>query len=142
MKFLIFTILIFFLVTSCQKEFNYDNSLQATGSTAPTSIGAAMYTFDGAPNSCTNISKAGVYVTNVPLTNLNKVKIDVNVMVPGTYSITTPLIDGFSFSGSGKLETMGFGTVMLQATGTPLASGTFIFTPSNNGCPFLISVIP
>ena len=141
MKFLLFTILIF-IFTSCQKEFNYDSSSQTTEPPAPVITGAAVYTYDGAPNSCTNISKAGVYVVNTPLTYLNKVKIDVNVIVPGTYSITTPLINGFSFSGSGKLETMGFGTIILQATGTPLAIGTFIFTPSNNGCPFPISVTP
>ena len=140
MKFLIF-ISIFFLFSSCQKEFG-DSLQPVTIATIPISKPTAVFTFDGAPNNCTNISRAGMYTVGIPLTSLNKIKIDVNVNVPGSYSITTPLTNGFSFSGSGFLDTMGYGTVILQAAGTPLASGTFIFAPNNNGCLFAIYVYP
>lgn len=109
---------------------------------APAGKGTAVFTFNGAPNACTNITRGGVFAVGSPLTSLNRVKIDVNVIVPGTYFILTPLVNGFLFSGSGNLETVGYGTVLLQATGTPIASGTSIFTPSNNGCRFAISVDP
>ncbi len=142
MKFLITIISIFFFLSSCQKEFGYGDILETPGLPAPANTRVAVYTFDGAPNSCTNISKAGVYNAGIPVTSLNKVRIHVNVIVPGSYSITTPVINGFSFSGSGDFETMGFGTVMLYATGTPIAGGTLIFTPSNNGCIFAIYVYP
>lgn len=143
MKSLISVIFIFLFFTSCQKEFG-DGIIPvtATAPAPPTVSRAAVFTFDGAPNSCTNISKSGVYIVGIPLTTSNKIKIDVNVIVPGSYLITTAVINGFSFSGSGTLETMGFGTVMLYATGTPLVTGTFIFTPSNNGCPFPVYVNP
>ena len=102
----------------------------------------AVFTYHGAPNSCTNVSRSGIYSAGIALSASNKVKIDVNVVVPGTYFITTPVIDGFSFSGTGNFETMGFGTVLLQGTGTPVTAGTFFFTPSNNGCRFPITVNP
>ena len=140
MKFLIF-IPIFFLFSSCQKEFG-DSLQPVTIATIPISKPTAVFTFDGAPSNCTNISRAGMYTVGIPLSSLNKVKIDVNVRVPGSYTITTSLTDGFSFSGTGYLDTMGYGAVLLQATGTPLASGTFIFAPNNNGCPFSIYVYP
>jgi hypothetical protein len=104
--------------------------------------GTSVFTYDGAPSSCTNISRGGIYSTGVPLTSSNVVKIDVNVVFTGTYSISTPVVNGFSFYGTGLLETMGYGIVTLTGTGTPIADGTFSFTPSNNGCPFPISVSP
>jgi hypothetical protein len=142
MKLVVYIISMLLFFSSCQKEFGYGNISEAVAAPPPVTSRAAVFTFDGAPNACTNISKAGVYAAGIPLTSSNKIKIDVNVLVPGTYSITTSVINGFSFSGSGTLETMGFGTVMLYATGTPLVTGTFIFTPSNNGCPFPIHVNP
>ncbi len=104
--------------------------------------GTAVFTYDGAPSSCTNISRGGAYTAGVLLTGSNVVKIDINVMVTGTYSISTPVINGFSFSGTGLLETLGYGVVTLTGTGTPIVDGTFSFTPTNNGCPFPISVSP
>ena len=126
-------------------NFNFtigNNGCSFSITASPKSRGTAVFTYDGAPNSCTNISVGGMYSVGMPLTNLNRVKIDVNVNVTGTYSITTALINGFLFSGSGNLETMGYGTVILQGTGTPVAIGRFVFIPSNNGCPFLITVNP
>lgn len=110
--------------------------------TEPASKGTAVFTYHGAPNSCTNVSRAGMYNAGITLTSLNRIKIDVNVIVTGSYTITTSIINGFSFSGSGIFETMGFGTVTLQGTGTPITSGGFFFTPSNNGCRFPIFVNP
>jgi len=108
----------------------------------PSSKGNAVFTYHGAPNSCTNVSRSGIYNAGIPLTSLNRIKIDVNVIATGSYTITTPIINGFSFFGTGIFETMGFGTVILQGTGTPVTSGGFFFTPSNNGCRFPIFVNP
>lgn len=108
---------------------------------APKPAGTAVFTYDGAPSSCTNISRGGNFVAGIPLTEKNAVRIDVNVVVPGTYSVTTTLINGFLFSGTGELSTAGYGVVTLTAIGTPVTDGIFIFTPPN-GCPFQISVDP
>ncbi len=102
--------------------------------------GSAVFTYDGAPGNCTNISRGGTYTAGVPLTSANMIKIDVNVVITGTYSIVTPVVNGFAFTGSGNLETMGYQVVTLTGTGTPLVDGVFNFIPPNNGCPFQISV--
>lgn len=141
MKLLIYTISSFFLFTSCQKE--YGDSLQTvvvTQPSPPASKPGAVFTFDGAPNPCTNIARGGMFSAGIPLISSNVVKIDVNVTIPGTYNVTTSEVNGFSFSGSGELQTAGYGTVLLHAKGTPVAGGTFVFIPSNNGCPFAIYV--
>jgi hypothetical protein len=111
-------------------------------SAEPKPIGTAVITFDGYPGPCTNISRGGVYNAGVPLTGSNIIKIDVNVVIPGSYSIETPLSNGILFSGTGILETPGYGVVILIASGTPVADGVFDFTPTNNGCPFSVSVDP
>jgi len=49
-------------------------------------------------------------------------------------------VNGISFSGSGNFTTLGYEVVRLIGTGTPTVEGLFIFTPSNNGCPFGIKV--
>ena len=128
-------------------EGNFNFTAGASGcsfsvTTAASGKATAVFTYHGAPSSCTNVSRAGTYRAGIAVTSSNKVKMDVNVIVPGTYIITTDVINGFSFTGTGKFETMGFGTVLLQATGIPLTAGTFIFTPGNNGCRFPITVDP
>ena len=99
----------------------------------------AVFTYDGAPAACTNLSVFGTYKAGVPLTERNVVMIDVNVIRPGRYSITTELINGFLFSGNGDLPTAGYAVVKFTGIGIPVKDGAFIFTPSN-GCPFVIQV--
>lgn len=99
----------------------------------------AVFTYDGAPAACTNLSVNGAYQPGVLLTERNMVTIDVNVIRPGSYSITTELINGFLFSGTGELPTAGYGVVKFTGMGIPIKNGIFIFTPSN-GCPFAIPV--
>lgn len=126
-------------------NFNFtigNNGCSIAVTAVPGGKATAVFTYHGAPNSCTNVSRSGMYTAGIPLSSSNKVKIDVNVIVPGTYFITTAVINGFSFSGTGNFETMGFGTVLLQGSGTPITTGTFVFTPSNNGCRFPITVNP
>ena len=99
-----------------------------------------MFTYDGAPGHCTNISQTGRCVAGMPLTSFDIIKIDVNVTVAGSYSIKTSQINGFSFSGSGIFETAGYNVVFLTGNGTPILDGIFEFSPGNNGCLFPITV--
>jgi hypothetical protein len=104
--------------------------------------GSAVFTFNGAPGPCTNVSVGGNYTAGNLLTASNIIKIDVNVLKTGTYSIKTDLLNGILFSGSGSLTTMGYDVVSLNGTGTPTIEGVFRYIPSNNGCPFAIRVFP
>ncbi|MEO6547470.1 MAG: hypothetical protein ABIN94_05700 [Ferruginibacter sp.] len=97
----------------------------------------AVFTYGGAPNACTTAVPTGFYTVGVPLDASNSVTIAVNTTTAGAYSITTPVVNGISFIGSGNLAT-GPGTVVLTGTGTPVAGGVFNYTPPN-GCSFPIT---
>ena len=107
-----------------------------------TIIGSAIFTYDGTPNSCTDAGIGGNYKVGNSLNETHKVRIGVNILRVGNYNITTALINGISFSGTGNLPNLGYGVVDLVGSGTPIAEGTFHFTPSNNGCLFPVRVSP
>jgi hypothetical protein len=56
-----------------------------------------------------------------------------NVTVVGSYSITTNTIAGVTFSASGTFASTGIQDVVLVATGTPNASGTYTYTATLSG---------
>lgn len=124
-------------------DFNTSNngctfSIKVMGSNS----GSAQFTYNGAPGPCTNISYNGNYKTGVPLVASNNVKIDLTVLKPGNYTITTNSINGINFSDAGFFPTIGYQVVTLTGNGTPVTDGNFRYTPSNNGCPFAIVVSP
>ncbi|MEJ7586023.1 MAG: hypothetical protein WKI04_00540 [Ferruginibacter sp.] len=100
----------------------------------------AAFTFTGAPGACTTATPAGTYQTGTALTASNTITIDVNVTTPGTWVITTPAVNGMTFSGSGNFTTATPQTVTLTGSGTPVTEGVFDFTLPNNGCSFPITV--
>lgn len=102
--------------------------------------GTAVFTYNGAPGTCTNAVPAGTYSAGTAVTSANTVAIDVNVTSIGTWTITTPVVNGFSFSGSGTFTATGAQTVTLVASGTPGVDGVYSFTPTPNGCAFSITV--
>ncbi len=100
----------------------------------------AVFTYGGAPGTCTSASAAGTYTAGTALTALNTVIINVNVTTIGTYTISTPVVNGISFTGSGSFTATGSQNVLLTGTGTPTAGGVFNYTPTN-GCSFPITVL-
>jgi hypothetical protein len=119
-----------FIFISCQKEYSVENN---TGTTA-------TFTFDGSPTSCLVAVAQGTYETAVALDASNIVTIGVNVTKLGTYSITTNLINGIKFSGTGTFSALGSQNIDLTGSGTPVAPGSFDFTTAATGCTFTIDV--
>ncbi|MEI9958835.1 MAG: hypothetical protein WDM90_21555 [Ferruginibacter sp.] len=108
---------------------------------APT---AATFSFDGGTGTCTNFLLAGVYTAGVATNSSNTVTLKVTVLTPGTYTITTPTVDGITFSGTGTFTTATSTTVVLTASGTPTPanSGPFTFTMGGgSGCSFTLTVV-
>jgi hypothetical protein len=66
--------------------------------------------------------------------------VSVNIISPGNYTISTQQINGISFLASGTFTTTGIQSVQLNGSGTPIASGTFIYTPGVSSCS--ITVLP
>ncbi len=102
----------------------------------------AVFTLAGAPDSCTNFVLAGTYAVNTTMTPANTVTLNINVTTGGTYTISTPVSNGISFSASGTFTAVGAQTVVLTATGTPLAAGptNFPVTAGTSTCSFTVDV--
>jgi len=124
-------ILLSVLFYSCEKEYSLEGKLVG---------GTSVFTFNGAPGNCTSALITGSYVAGTAMGASNKATVTVNVTTAGTYSVSTPVVNGISFSGSGTFAATGPQTIALTATGTPLSSGTFPFIPGTNGCSFSVVV--
>lgn len=107
--------------------------------------GAAEYTFAGSGGTCTGGSVAGTYMVGTAATSSNTSTISVDVIALGSYSITTGEVNGVTFNGTGTFTTLGPQSVVLTATGTPLADGSFNYPVSggtNLGCAFSVTALP
>ena len=81
---------------------------------------------------------------SLPANTSNTALVNVNVSVPGSYDISTTTVNGISFSASGNFGAAGPQSVVLTASGTPAASGTFNFpvAGSNSSCSFSVTFDP
>lgn len=135
LKRLVFFVFAAFLITSCQKELEFDDL--GTG----VSAGSLKKdtTFD-----CFPVSVNGQYTTDSALTNDNFIDVQVNITVPGTYTIQSDTVNGYSFRGTGTLGAPGINTVRLYGTGTPILPNTdpFIISYDTSFCVVDVNVDP
>ena len=105
---------------------------------------AAQYSLVSSGGNCSNFTPQGTYTSGVALDNTNKVVVQVNVTVIGSYNITTNNVNGYSFSAAGNFAATGVQNVTLQGVGTPVVAGTdnFTTTASTSNCGFPITVVP
>ncbi|MBK7884419.1 MAG: hypothetical protein IPJ81_12000 [Chitinophagaceae bacterium] len=117
---------------SCQKELAFDLSGPSTGTLKSDDLG-----------NCLPASVKGIYTVDSVLGSNNFIEITLNTGTPGTYNIKSDTINGYSFSGSGKINTIGLSTIKLQSSGIPLAAGTDIFTITynNNTCKIPVNAV-
>ncbi|MDI9365474.1 MAG: hypothetical protein QM541_11015 [Flavobacterium sp.] len=103
---------------------------------------AAVFTFSGAPSTCTVANVNGTYTAGTALNSSNTVVVQVNVTTVGTYTIQTGVVNGIRFSASGTFTNTGTQNVTLLGSGTPTAAGTNTFQPQTNGCSFDVTTVP
>jgi hypothetical protein len=103
---------------------------------------AASFTYAGAPGNCTAPIISGTYAVGTALGASNYVDLTVDVTTPGTYAVSTALVNGISFAGSGSFGSTGTKLLRLQGSGTPATATSSGFTPSGGGCGFSIAVVP
>ncbi len=122
----------------------YNESVcEATVIVIDTAQQAAVFSLEGAPGACMNYSIFGSYIKDVVLDSNSKIKIEVNVISAGAYSIHTDTINRYNFSASGTFLQTGVQSIFLTAKGTPLNEETDAFTV-NTGisiCSFDVSVL-
>ncbi len=103
----------------------------------------AVYTLGGNGSTCTGAMLTGTFMESLPTTSNNTATLDITVASGGNYSLNTPVVNGVSFSSTGSLTT-GNTSVILTATGTPTAAGTFNYIVSGVGtsCTFSVTYEP
>lgn len=79
-------------------------------------------------------------------TSSNTVIISATSTRAGAYSITTPVVNGVSFSGSGSFTGVGTQSIILTASGTPTTAGQFsyntIASAGGSNCNFSLGYAP
>ena len=105
--------------------------------------GSAVFTLAGAPNACTPGTTQGTYTVGTATTALNTATLQANVTTIGSYSITTTAVNGVTFSVTGAFSSTGTQTVILAATGSPTAVGTFTVpvTVGSTTCSFTFTTV-
>lgn len=100
----------------------------------------AVFTLGGTPGTCTGATLGGTYTSGTVMNASNTATITINVTSPGTYSISSTIVNGISFAGAGLLTTTGNQPVILYATGTPTTTGSFDFPVTGGGstCSFAV----
>ena len=108
--------------------------------TAPTSTGV----LGDSLGNCEPVDTNGVYKEGIAMTATNTVQVHVTVTKSGTYSISTPSVNGISFSANGTFTQIGEQNVILNASGTPAVAGeqTFAVRFGNSQCAFKINFLP
>lgn len=124
-------------------KYNNASSCNVGITVSPAGASAtAVFTLAGAPGSCTAPVIQGTYLAGTGLNASNKLIIGINVTAAGDYNLSTAVVNGISFSGTGTLNTTGAQTVSLSGTGTPLIAGTNQMSVSGAaaGCSFPLTV--
>jgi hypothetical protein len=105
--------------------------------------GTAVYALQGAPNNCNPGSTQGTYAAGIATNSSNTATVNVDVTTVGTYSIVTTAINGITFSASGTFSGAGAQAIVLNASGTPTAEGSFTIpvTVGSTTCSFPLTVV-
>ncbi len=77
---------------------------------------------------CTGIAANGAMYAGTPVTSANTLTVPVTVTAAGSYTLNTTLANGISYGASGIFTGTGTQNVILVATGTPTAAGSFNYT--------------
>lgn len=116
---------------SCQKELKFDSD------------GSSVGVFKkGAGGDCLPATVTGVFKADSTLNTTQYVDVQVEVSTPGTFSIKSDTVNGFSFSKTGTVV-LGLNTIRLYPSGKPLTIGTNTFTVKygSSTCSFSITVV-
>ena len=124
---------------SCQKEYSQENGGAGAGDATGTLKAAGT-------GECLPSSVQGLFVAGTAVTSSNFINVDVDFTAIGAYTITTNVVNGYSFSASGIATVVGVQTVKLNAnpSGIPTAAGANTFTVTFGGsqCNIVVDVFP
>lgn len=92
---------------------------------------------------CSNAIVNGTYKVGQQFTDSNTIVLQVNVIIPGIYNVTTTLVNGMSFSSAGTFTSSGLQNITLKGTGTPAVAGDTAIPISvdTTNCSFVVPVL-
>jgi hypothetical protein len=124
----LFTVCLF--LTACKKNADPGADTVSTGTLLSTATG-----------NCTPASVNGTFKVDSVLNSDNYVDVQINVTAPGSFSIKSDSVNGYSFKKTGTVSS-GLNTIRLYASGKPIVTGVNYFTISYGGsvCSFSITV--
>jgi hypothetical protein len=133
-----------FKVTGGQLKALIGKSNPCGGSSNPGGVSDAQYVMQGTGGNCANFAVRGNYFKGTKVTPTEYVQLTVNVSIPGDWNLSTPAVNGVTFSGSGTFTNTGTQTIILDASGTPTQEGnnTFPVSAGNSSCSFNVNVQP
>ena len=130
-----FLFVIVFFLFSCEKEYSSENNIGTSASS-----GTSIFSFVGANSNCISPVINSSYTVRIPTNINNTVQLNVKVTVKGTYTISTPTINGISFTAVGTFNNLGIQPIVFAANGTPVVRGKFPYSAGSNGCSFSITI--
>ncbi|MEP7164279.1 MAG: hypothetical protein ABI741_06275 [Ferruginibacter sp.] len=120
--------------------YDYDTQAQASsgnvtvsGSNVTVPLLTTCNTTQPALYNYTGYQISGLYYPGVALTAANAITAIVEVIVPGPYSVNTITTNGISFAASGMFTTTGLQSIVLQGSGTPIATGSYTYVLLSSG---------
>lgn len=133
-KYLAIAIIGFVLFVGCKKELSFEQGPL---------VSAASGTLKDTLGNCLPIVTYGKYLRNTTLTDSNYIVVQVNFTSPGSYTIATDTVNGFSFKASGVTIDSGLQSITLKGTGKPTAPQLTNFAVEFDStiCMFSINVL-
>lgn len=107
-------VILFF--SSCQKEVSQEMALPGRGS------------LQSVAGDCLPKLVKGAFVAGTALTDSNYIEVTVDVVQPGSYTVFSDTLNGYSFRGTGTFNVAGPNVVRIKGSGLPVVSGTDNFT--------------
>ncbi|RAJ81998.1 hypothetical protein CLV59_104223 [Chitinophaga dinghuensis] len=122
----------------CSAEMARDGSFNLS----PNQNQNASGSLKGTNNDCLATAITGTFQTNTAQNGSNYVIANVNVTVPGMYSISTDVQNGVKFSASGVFASTGIQQVRLVPSGTfaNAVATNYTLTYGSSSCPLAITV--
>ncbi len=118
---------------ACQKELSLENGKPSAGSLK-----------DEVTGECLPKTVAGTYVAGKNLGDTNFIEVEVEVSQPGSYTILTDTVNGYSFKATGNFANAGANLVKLTGSGRPATAGIddFIVVFDTSFCFVSVEVLP
>lgn len=126
-------LLLVLIFISCQKELSLERGAPSAGSLKSDATG-----------DCLNKTVDGTYIAGKTLGDTNFIEVEVEVSQPGSYTIFTDTVNGYSFKGTGNFNSAGLNKIKLTGSGNPEVEGVdqFVVIYDTSICLVEVPVFP